>query len=124
MAEELKIWLADLQAKVNSNVGGNDIEFTMDIWKPREESRTTVPTILKVIGAEMFPYLDMEMRFNGNQDLCVGVHTKPNLQSKYLNVGSSHTAACKKAIPQGVSIRTAGLTTMTAQNQNKSLSVI
>ena len=39
-ADELKTWLAEFQTKVNSNVGGNDIEFTMDIWKPGEESRT------------------------------------------------------------------------------------
>jgi len=65
--EELTIWLADFQAKVNSYVGGNDIEFTMDIWKPVEDSRSSVPIILKVIGAERFPYLDMEMRFVGNQ---------------------------------------------------------
>ena len=80
-AEELKTWLADFQAKVNSNVGGNDIELTMNIWKPGEESRTIVPKILKVIGAARFPYLDMEMRFDGNQNLCFGVYTKPNFQS-------------------------------------------
>ena len=68
-ADELKTWLAEFQAKVNSDVGGNDIEFTMDIWKPGEESKTIVPKILNVIGAERFPYLDMEMRFDGNQDL-------------------------------------------------------
>ena len=43
--------------------------LTMDIWKPGEESRTIMPKIIKVIGAERFPYLDMEMRFDGNQDL-------------------------------------------------------
>ena len=79
----------------------------MDIWKPGEESRTIVPTILKVIGTERFPYLDMEMRFDGNQDLCFGVHTKPNFLSKFFNVGSSYTAAYKKAITRGVSVRTA-----------------
>jgi len=83
-----------------------------------------VPTILKVIGAERFPYLDMEMRFDGNQDLYFGVYTKLNIQSKYLNVGNPHTTTCKKAIPRGVCICTVELTTMTAQNQNKSISVI
>jgi len=90
-----------------------------------------VPKILKVIGAGSFSYLDMEMRSDGNQDLCFGihcfgVHTKPKFQSKYWNIGSSHshTAACNKAIPREDSICTVGLTTTTAQNKNKSMSVI
>jgi len=66
----------------------------------------------------------MEMKFDGNEDLCFGVHTKPGFQQKYLNVGSTHTAACKKAVPHGVSIRLAGLITRTAQNEGESLSAI
>jgi len=71
-----------------------------------EKFRTSVPKIFKVIGAERFPDLDMEMGSDGNQDLCFGVHTKSNFQSKHLKIGRSHPAACKKAIPQGVSIPT------------------
>ena len=114
-AEELENWLFSFQNKVNEDLGGNDIQFTMDIWKPGEESRTVVPKKIEVVGAEMFPYLDMEMSFDENQTLCFGVHTKPNFQSKYLNIGCCHPTACKKAIVRGGSIRTAGLTTETSQ---------
>ena len=80
----------------------------MDNWKPGEESCTVVPKkIVVLVGAEKFPpHLDMEMSFDENQTLCFGIYTKPNFQSKYLNVGSCRPSACKKAIVRGVSIRT------------------
>ena len=80
---------------MNRIVGSEDIQFTMDIWKPGQESRTIVPKRVKVIGTPTFPYLDMEMKLNEDQNLCFGVFTKPGFQSKYLNVGSCHTKACK-----------------------------
>ena len=96
----------------------------MDIWKPGEKTRPIVPTLIGVIGGQGFSYLDMEMRFDGNQDLCFGVYTKPNYQTKYLNIGSTHLSDYKRAITRGVSIRTAGLTTKTAQNSATSMSII
>ena len=121
-SDESKDWLFHFQELVNEEAGGNDIQFTMEIWKPGEESRTIVPKKLKVVGAKTFPYLDMEMRFDESQNLCFGVHTKPGYQQKYLNVGSHHTSATKNAVVRGVSIRIAGLTTRTATNSNVSLS--
>ena len=93
----------------------------MDVWKPGEESRTLVPKKLKVVGTKTFPYLDMQMEFdeNQNQELCFGVYTKPGFQS---NVNSCHPSNCKKAIVKGVSIRLSGLTTRKTQDENKSLS--
>jgi hypothetical protein len=123
-AEELEQWLFNFQAKVNEDVGSTDIQFTMDIWKPGEASRTIVPKKVKVVGTDSFPYLDMEMKYDDDDHLCFGVYTKPGFQSKYLNTGSTHPPAVFRAVPHGVSIRLAGLTTRTAQNENESLSDI
>ena len=68
-SDEIKDWLFHFQELVNEEVGGNDIQFTMEICKPGEESRTIVPKRLKVVGAKTFPYLDMEMRFDESQNL-------------------------------------------------------
>ena len=122
--EELLRWLDEFQASVDEVVGDDSVQFTMDAWLPDEESRELVPKRMNVVGEEKFPYLDSAMRWNEDDELCFGVHTKPNFQNKYLNAGSCHTAACKRAVPRGVSIRLAGLTTRTARNQNTSLSVL
>ena len=122
--DDIKDWLAHFQAKVNEDVGGNDIQFTMDIWRPGKPSETIVPKILKVVGTEIFPYLDIGMKFDESQDLYFELYSKPGYTSKYLNLKSHHPASCKKAVPRGVSIRLAGLTTETAQNSNLSLSTI
>lgn len=120
--DDLKQWLHDFQSRVNEIVGNDGIKFTMDIWKPEEESRTVIPKVMNVVGGNAFPYLDMEMAFDEENDLCFAVYTKPNFQSKYLDVKSTHTAAMKSSVPRGVSIRLAGLTTRTAANENSSLS--
>ena len=122
--DELKTWLANFQARINEEVGGTYIEFTMDIWKPGQPSQTILPKRIEVVGTDKFPYLDMQMSFDVEDNLCFEVYTKPGYQSKYLNIGSSHAEACKKAVPRGVSIRLAGLTTRTAGNQDQSLSKI
>ena len=75
-AEEMEDWLHTFQEKVNTIVGDTSIQFTMDVWKPGEESRTLVPKKLKVVGTKTFPYLDMQMEFDENQELCFGVYTK------------------------------------------------
>ena len=62
------------------------------------------------------------MSYDENQDLKFNAHTKPGSKTRYLNIGSSHTMACKKAVPRGISIRPAGLTSREADNENKSLS--
>ena len=66
-------------SKVVPNQG--DQNFTMDIWKPGEASRTIVPKV-NVVETESFPYLDMKMEFDENPNLCFGVYTK------YLNVAT------------------------------------
>ena len=62
------------------------------------------------------------MSYDENQELEFGVHTKPGSKTRYLNTGSSHTMACKKAVPRGISIHLAGLTSRKAEHENRSLS--
>ena len=71
-----------------------------------------------------FPYLVMNMTLDANQNLCFGVHTKTGFKIRYLNVESSHTNACKWAVPRGISICITGLTTQKANNNDISLSDI
>ena len=73
--KELQKWLQALQVHMNKITDG-DIQFTMDIWKPREDSRTIEDKKIMVIGDNNFPYLDMEMSYDANQNLKFGVHTK------------------------------------------------
>ena len=77
-----------------------------------------------VVGDQKIPFLDMELSYDENQDLKFNVHTKPGSNPRYLNIGSSHTMACKKGVPRGINIRLAGLTSREADNDNTSLSDI
>ena len=79
-----------------------------------------------MIGTKTSPYLDMNMSFDVNQDLCFGIYMKPNFKLKYLNVGSTHHKASINTVPQGVTICLAGLTTITrtTRNEDESLSII
>ena len=94
----------------------------MDIWRPGEVSQTIGAKKIMVVGESKFPYLDIEMSHGENQDLKFDVHTKPGSKIRYLNIGSSHTMVCRKAVPRGISIRLAGLTSREVDNENKSLS--
>ena len=51
-------------------------------------------------------------------------YSKPGYQRKYLNMNGTHTAANKRSIPRGVSIRLTGITTRTDENQKESLSTL
>ena len=63
----------------------------------------------------------MEMSYDQNQNLKFGVYTKPGSKTRYLNIGSSHTMACKLAVPRGIRIRLAGLTSREADSEKRSL---
>ena len=106
--EEIVDWLTNFQSRVNEIVGDDSIQFTMDIWRPGEQSSTLIPGKVEVVGTDAFPYLDMQMKFDENDMLCFECYSKPGYQRKYLNTSSTHTAANKRSIPRGVSIRLAG----------------
>jgi len=76
-SDEIGDWLTNFQSKVNEIVGNDSIQFTMDIWKPGEESRTLVPDKVKVVGTDAFPYLDMQMKFDEENMLCFECYSKP-----------------------------------------------
>ena len=115
-------WLHNFKTRVNKISRGDKIQLTMDIWKPGQVTRALVTRKIKVCGYPTFVYLDMEMFHDDNKNISLGVFTKTNCKSKYLNNGTSHPKACKKAVTRGVSICLAGLTTRPAQNEKKSLS--
>ena len=123
-AEDQKLWLENFQEKVNEVTESENLVFTMEIWKPGEESRELPGGKVKVIGDPTFPYLDMSMFYDENENLAFKVFLKPGAKFKYLNVSSCHTLQCKDAIPRGVCIRHAELTTRTEANENLSLSEI
>ena len=77
---------------------------------------------VKIVGGNSFPYLDLNMNFNENDGLNFSVYSKPDYKTKYVNSGSKHTESCLKAIPTGLAIRLAGLTTRSKANENRSLS--
>jgi hypothetical protein len=117
-------WLNKFQEKVDEITGNDWLQFTMEIWKAGEHE---IPDIdkkskVQINNGAWFPFLDMEMSWNNEGDLEFGVHLKQNQLLKYPNKGSSHTPGCFKAIPYGVKLRLASLTTVTEENRDKKLS--
>ena len=121
--DKLQNWLHDLKDHVNIITDGN-IQLTMNIWKPGEVSRAIEAKKIMVVGDCKFPYLDMERSHDENQNLRFCVHTKSGSKLRYLNIESSHTMACKKAVPRGISIHLAGVTSHEAGNEDRILSDI
>ena len=66
----------------------------------------------------------MNTKSDEEENLCFEVYSKPNFETKYLNMGSCHTHACKHTVPQDISIHVVGLTSPTGNNINTSLSDI
>ena len=65
------------------------------------------------------------MEFYWKQEkLLTQVHLKENQLLKYLNIDSTHTNACFKAIPYGVTMRLATLTSATDENIDKPINEI
>ena len=110
LIEEIQSWLHDFQAKVNDITNSDDIQFTMEIWRMGETCRTIVPKLINVISIPTFPYLDMNPKFDEEKNLCFEIFSKPNFETKYLDLGSCHTRTCKNAVPRNIAIRLAGLT--------------
>ena len=119
---ELTEWLQNFQSQVNIITQSEDVQFTMVIWKPGEETREMEAGKVEVCGDKTLPYLDTQLGWDEEQTLCFECYSKPNFQFKYLNQSSVHTPTCKRAIPHGVGIRMAGLTRKTEENEVKSLS--
>lgn len=57
---------------------------------------------ITLVRGKYFPYLDVAMYWNLNNELRFKIHMKENQKLKYLNKGSCHTSKCFEAIPNGV----------------------
>ena len=113
---EIQRWLKTFQLRVFDICGSEDLIFTSEIWMPTEETKATTKKISKTIStvyAKYFPYLDMEVFWNNDDELNFKVHMKENQKLKYLNRDSTHRNSCFKAIPWGVFGRLARLTSTT-----------
>ena len=117
--EELVRGFKKFQKCVNKVTDG-DIQFTLDIWKPTGEDNE-IEKGINVIGGNTMPYLDAELRFDGNGELKFGVHFKKDFKTKYVGQESMHTKECLKAIKTGVGIRVSGLTSRTPQNEDQTI---
>jgi hypothetical protein len=118
-------WRNQFQEAVNLLAEGDYLQYTLSIWlDPNKRSTPLYEWDKKVsITTEpSFPYLDMELFWDPTDSLSFRVHLKPNQQLKYLNSDSTHSSACLRAIPIGVSNRLAKLTTIHPSNEQLPLS--
>ena len=113
-------WFNKFQQEVDWITGGI-IKFTMEIWKPSDETRK-VNDMVTVLGGNSTPYLDADLFFNGKEELGTRVYFKEGYNIKYVGVDSVYTKDCKKAVIKSQCIRSAELTTRTLENENSSLS--
>ncbi len=92
----LKNWLSILQKKVDQLLGNVDIQFTMEIWRPGLDSSPLPNSSVSIAGIgtfntvsingdSSFPYLDIKLSWNKDNNLLFNVHIKPGKLVKYLN---------------------------------------
>ena len=108
---------------MNRHAGSDALQFTASVWKEGknivEASRDKVSTIFM----NTFPFLDIDLFWEMGV-LAFRMYKKVNNQLKCLNSHSYHTPATMKAIPHGVCLRLASLTSISTGNKDKSLSVL
>ena len=86
------------------------LQFTMEVWS-KDDDFTIKNEKLTYVDEQYFPYLDMEMYWNGSNELKLQVLLKSNQKLKYLNNDSIHLPTVFKAIPSGELERLGKLTT-------------
>jgi hypothetical protein len=126
--QEVVNWRNSFQKQVNKLVGGDYLQFTCEVWldntvrpTPELSAEEAKKNEVAIQRGKTFPCLGMELYWSTKGELQFQVHLKPNQQLKYLNDGSVHTKACIKAISEGVHQTLAKLTTITEENQDKTL---
>ena len=110
------------QRRVDATLGSDQLQFTATMWRAYKPEPVQLDPRLVVVSDPLFLFLDMAMSWNRNGCLSFSVFPKPNQELKYLNLGSTHTSATFKAIPNGVALRLALLTTVDESTKDKSLS--
>jgi hypothetical protein len=116
MKTQVHTWLHDFQLAVDKLCGNSILQFTAVMWQSDGWPSRGSTGKLSVDTNQAFPYLDMEMYWNSRGQLLCRVHLKPNQQLLYLNLCSSHTSSCYRAIESGVLGWLAKLTSATAAN--------
>ncbi len=113
-------------------LGTFDIQFTMEIWCPGSDLGPLLNSSVSVVGIgtydtmpingnNSFPYLNIKLSWNEENNLLFSVHKKPGKLVKYLNLDSHHHWHHKTAVLSGVKLHLALLTTRTPANANLSL---
>ena len=118
-ATDINDWLKAFQLSVNQQTGNNLLQFTSEVWLPRQPQPKIGKTT--ILSDDHIPFLDMELFWGDDDELNFRVHIKPNQQIKYLNAGSSHTPNCFKAINKGVCYRLTKLMSITDSNKDTPL---
>jgi hypothetical protein len=114
---------ATFQNVINKVAGNNVLKFTATIWdEGSTEPKKSLCKRLEVCNSATFSLLDVELCWSDTGHLKIGVHLKENQELKYLNIESTHSPACFKAISTGVFHRLAKLTSCTEENKNTLLS--
>ena len=115
-------WLSGFQRSINRLLDSEKLKFTATLWRMNEPEVGTSFDKVSVCTDIVFPYLDMALLWSNNGNLQFSAFCKPNQQLKYLNSTSNHSPATFKAIPHGVALRLALLTTVDESNKDKSIS--
>jgi hypothetical protein len=134
--ERLHRWLKTFQCEVDRLLGTQDIQFTIEIWRPDQDTRPLPNSEVfvkgsgkfhqvSIYGEASFPYLNVKMSWDDEDgQLNFNVYKKPRELVKYLNHDSHHHRNHKAAVLAGVELHLAQLTTMTNANSELSLSNI
>ena len=83
--EKMENWLCKFQKRIDEITNG-EIQFTMDIWKPNAKTEKLRKGV-NIVGGNSFPYLDLNMNFDKDDELNFSVYSKPNYKTKYCSFG-------------------------------------
>lgn len=128
--DQIKGWLDSFLAHINSILDFNALQFTANIWafngylRSEQVEKTKKLSKVSQNTEPFFPFLDLQLEWDTNKDLCTNVHLKENQQLKYLNADICHTKACLIAVPHGVLNRLAKLTSPTPINIERKLDML
>eukprot|EP00957_Ditylum_brightwellii_P014467 1089421-Ditylum_brightwellii.AAC.1 len=137
--EESKTNNEDNNGLVDKVAEGKFFQFTAEVWKPLAASN--LPTVeeeeedlgellpeewakweelVTVVEENEFPYLNMKMYWE-NKTLQLAMYNKENQMIQYVSKDSCHQPSVFKAIPSGVFTCMGKLTSLTLQNEKKTI---
>ena len=115
------------QSQVDELTESEFLQFTFQAWMPEATDREVSSCERRSKGnvtihnGSSFPYLDMQLYWYKGEELKCEVHLKKGQELKYLNQSSTHQNCTFKAITGGVVKRLASLTSLTPENENKTI---